>query len=111
MDEDVVAAGVGVLAQQRQRLKDHARRAVAALKRPGFEERLLERVEPVAFGHSLDGLDLLVLRLCDGSVAGARRPAIDQDGAGTTTALAAAVLAAGQVEVVTQDAEQAAFGV
>ena len=37
--------------------------------------------------------------------------AVDEDGAGAAAALAAAVLAAGQVEVVAEDAEQGAFRV
>ena len=39
-------AGVGLTAQQRLRSQDHGRRAVAALDGAGFDEGLLQRVQP-----------------------------------------------------------------
>ena len=49
--------------------------------------------------------------VADSGDAGPHGLAVDQHGAGAAAALAAAVLAAGQVQVVAQDAEQASFRV
>src|SRR5205085_64528 len=69
------------------------------------------RVQPVAGAEALDGADLLVADGADAGVAGADALVVEQDGAGAAAAFAAAVLAAGQAQVVAQDAEQAAVGV
>ena len=105
------SVGFAVFVQQRQRGHDHARRAVAALQCAHVPERLLQRVQLAVAREALDGRDLLAGEVADFPLARARRLAIDQDGAGAALAFAAAVLAAGQIEIVAQHAEQRALGV
>jgi len=62
-------------------------------------------------GQPFDGLDLLRPDHAHRGTTGARRAALDQDRAGAAAALAAAVLAAGQAQVVAQHAQQRAVGV
>ena len=87
-------------------------RAVAALHRAGVEERLLERVQ-LAVASSRPSIVVIALPATAPTrvEAGAGRLAVDQHGAGAAPALAAAVLGAGQVQVVAQDAQQAAVGI
>ena len=107
--DDLVARRLGVLGQQRDRGHDHARRAVAAL-----HARRRRGTPPGAGAASrrreaLDGADRLARRRPPTRVLHDRTAlAVDEDGAGAAPALAAAVLAAGQAEVVAQDAEQRA---
>src|ERR1700686_4619478 len=58
------------------------------------------------FLKSFDGRDLLAARPTSLSDAGTRRLAIQQHGARAALPLAAAVLAAGQVEIIAQHAKQ-----
>ena len=68
-------------------------------------------MEFVAVGDALDGLDGLVADDIEADGAGADSAAVEQDGAGAALAFAAAVLGAGQAQVVAQHAEQAAVAV
>ena len=103
---DLRLAGIGRSPQQRHARHDHARRAVAALHRVDLEERLLDGVQPAVLLEPFDGGDRLAGRRGRGRDAGAGGPAVDQHGAGAALALAAAVLGAGQVELVAQDASR-----
>ena len=81
-------------------------RAVAALGGAQLGEGLLQRVEPAAVGHALDGLDLASLALDGQRQAGEHRLAVDQHGARAALAQLAAVLGAGEVELLAQHLEQ-----
>jgi hypothetical protein len=71
-----------------------------------LEELALQRMEVVAFGEALDGLDLAILGLDPKHQAGTNQPAVENDAAGAAIAGAAALLGAGQAETVTQTIEQ-----
>src|SRR5581483_9566029 len=58
-----------------------------------------------------DGAHLFAFDRADARRAGADRLAVEQDGAGAAAAFAAAVLTAGEVQIVAQDAQQAPVGV
>jgi hypothetical protein len=73
-----------------------------------LDERPLERMKllPLGVGEPLHGRDLRpVMRHREGQ-APVRLPAVDQDRAGAALAVVAALLGAGQVEVLTQHVEQ-----
>ncbi len=86
-------------------------RAVAALKRPFVEERLLDRVQRVSLGQALDGDDRLAVGARDRRAAGEDALPVHQHRAGAALALAAAVLGAGQLQLFAQDVEQRPVGV
>src|SRR5689334_22477476 len=97
-----------MLAEQGDTGHDHARRAVAALHGPGFQERFLQWVQlPVPF-QSFDGDDLLACAIANRGSAGSRGFAIDRYRASTTAAFAAPVLGAAEVQIVPQHAEESA---
>src|SRR5262249_48138496 len=108
---DVLGCGVRVLAEQRGAGHDHAGCAVAALHRPDLQKGFLQRVELAVSLQALDGGDLLARASLNAGDAGPGGLAVDEHRAGAAAALAAAVLAPGQVQVVPQDAEQAPPGV
>src|SRR5262249_42796157 len=60
-----------------------------------------------ALFQSFDGGDLLAFALAEGGGTRPGRPAVDDDRAGPAAALAAAVFAPGQIQLIAQDAEQA----
>src|SRR5262249_45285387 len=66
-----------------------------------------ERVQLAALFQTFDGGDGLARALAHRGDARPGGPALEDDRTGAAAALAAAVLAAGQVQVVPQDAEQA----
>ena len=101
-----VAHRGGVLRQQGLRGHQDARRAVAALGGAEIGERGLQRVELVALLQALDGLDRPPLHLGGERQAGEHRLAVDQHGAGAAFAELAAVLRAGQAELLAQHLEQ-----
>ena len=98
--------GSGFLRKSADAGHDHAAGAVAALHGAGVEEGLLERVQLAVLLEALDGGDLAGGDRAELGDARARRRAVDQHRAGAATALAAAVLGAGQAEVVAEHAEQ-----
>ena len=63
-------------------------------------------MEPARPGHALDGLDAAALALEAEHEAREHRLAVDEHGAGAALAELAAVLGAGQPEVLAQDLEQ-----
>ena len=67
---------------------------------------VLHRVQLVAVGQAFDGRDLGA-GVHDGEgEAGVNAPAVDQDGAGAALAVVAALLGAGQAQVLAQGVEQ-----
>src|SRR5438132_11481594 len=80
--------------------------ADAALERGALQELLLQRVQRLALGHALDGLDLAAGHLATQDQAGADQPAIQHDAARPAIAGRAAFLAADQIERVAQHVEQ-----
>src|SRR5512144_5246 len=97
---------VGRALEQRLGGHQHARGADAALQRGALQELLLQRMERLALGHALDGLDLAARHLAAQDQARADQAAVEQDAAGPAVAGGAAFLAAGQVERVAQHVEQ-----
>ena len=66
-----------VVIQQRLGGDEEPRRAVAALRGAEIRKRLLERMEPVGSGHSLDGLDAFAFALETENEAREHWPAVD----------------------------------
>ena len=99
---DVLVGRVGVVPQQADRRHHHARRAVAALERLGFEESFLHRMQALALGNRLNGCDPLARNGAQACYAGPRRLIVDEDGAGAAIALTASVFRSCQAELVTQ---------
>ena len=109
--DDVFVPGIGIGLEQGQARHDHAGGAVAALHGIGFDERLLQRMQPAVSLQTFDRLDCLVGR--DAHLRDARpdRLAVNEHGAGTALAFAAAVLAAGQIQVAAEHVEKASLRV
>ena len=99
---DAVGVAVGLLAQQRMRGGDHARRAEAALQRVMLAERRLQRRQVVVVRQALDRDDLGAFGLHREHQAGAHRLAVDQHGAGAADAVLAADMGAGQPQMMAQ---------
>ena len=85
---------------------DHAGCAVGALHGGFVEESLLQGMQVVANGEAFDRSDLVIPDEADLRAARTLGDSIDEDGAGAALAFAAAVLGAGEVELVAQDGEQ-----
>src|SRR5690606_24354208 len=98
--------GIGVAIEQRLGRDQHPRRADAALERRMLEEFLLQRMELGAFRHALDRLDRLAVHLGAEDEAGAHQAAVDRHAARAAIAARAALLGAGEVELVAQHVEQ-----
>src|SRR5215211_1346804 len=98
---------VRVAAQQVVRRHDQAWRAEPALHAPRLDERLLHRVQILAFGYPLDSDDIQAFGLPGGHQAGADELAAEVYGARPALALLAGVLRAGHSEPFAQDVEQA----
>ena len=98
------------LAEQRHGRNDLAGRAVAALEAVVLEERRLHRVQLVAFGQPFDRGDLAALVHHGERQAGVDAPAVDQHRAGAALAVVAALLGAGEAEVLAQRVEQRVRG-
>src|SRR5215469_9364352 len=78
---DLLARRVGVGLHQFDSRHQHCGRAVAALETVLFPERVLNGMKRIDASQTLDSADLAAVRLhCKGE-AGARRAAIEQDGA------------------------------
>src|SRR5262249_18959108 len=106
--------GVGVarlrlLLEERAGRKDHPRLAVAALRDVLLDPGLLAAVRAVA-RQALDGGEALARRLGDRHLAGAHRAPVLEDGAGPADADAAAVLCAGEPELVAEHPEERRVG-
>src|SRR5262249_18782464 len=108
---DVLPTRLRLTGEQRHGGQDHAGSAVPALHGVGLEERLLNRMEAVAARQALDGPNLFACGVAHRRGAGADRLTVNQDRAGAAPAFATAVFAAGEVQVVSQDAEQCSLRV
>src|SRR5215212_10542749 len=98
---------VRVAAQQIVRRHDQAWRAEPALHAPRLDERLLYRVQALAFGYPFDSDDLQAFGLPGEHQAGADELAAEIHGARPALALLAGVLRAKKAEPFAQDVEQA----
>jgi hypothetical protein len=103
---DFAVGRVGVVLHQVERAHDHAGRAEAALQRVIVAKRLLHRVQRVAVGDVLDGLDRAALGLHRQQRARLDRLAIDMDDAGAALAGVAADMGAGEAERLAQELHQ-----
>src|SRR5262245_35315020 len=99
--------GIRTAGDQVVRLDQQARRAEPALHGAGLDERLLDRVQPVAVGQALDRTDVAALRLPGRHEARADRRAVEVHRAGAAFALLTGVLGAGQSHPLAQDVQQA----
>src|SRR5215472_120540 len=97
---------IQIAVEQRLGSDQQARRAEAALQRRMFQEFSLQRMQVVPARHALDRLNLVAFRLDRKHQARADQAVVDRHAAGAAVARAAALLAAGQIELVTQDVEQ-----
>src|SRR5205814_4395075 len=102
----IFAIWFGVLREQCTRRHDHSRSAIGALHRVGLDESFLERMQLAVFLERFDGGDLFPRGASNLSNARTGRHAVKQDCAGATLTLTASILAAGKIQVVTQDGEQ-----
>ena len=87
--------------------EDHAWSADAALGPALCEETLLDGMEFPVDAEALDSSDLGSFSLQNGDEAGVDQIAVDQDGAGSALAFAAALFGSGEVQVFAEDVEQA----
>ena len=70
----------------------------------------MNRMKFNAGGQTLDGRNLFIAERCNSGGTGSLRPAVDQYGAGTALALAAAVFRSGEIEMLAQDRQQGGVG-
>src|SRR5689334_16008378 len=101
-----IGAGVALL-DEGDRRHDLAGRAVSTLECVVLDEGPLHRVQLLFAGQPLDRRHLVPLAGHGQGQAGEHPPAIDPDRAGAAGALVAALLGAGEVEVLAQRVEQA----
>src|SRR5262249_4546163 len=106
---DLGLARVGLALEERLGGHDEPRRADAALERGVLEEHLLDRVERLAPGRALDGVDPPPGDLTAPHEARADEPPVEHHAARPAIPRRAAFLAAGQVERVAQDVEERLF--
>src|SRR5439155_10024526 len=107
---DLVLGRVRRLREEGPRGHQEAGGADATLERGGLQESLLERMERLALGHALDGLDLLPVRLAAKHEARADEPAVQRDAAGAAVAGGATFLAAREMQRVAEHVEQRLLG-
>src|SRR5712692_1884391 len=100
------AARVRFFHEQRLGGHEDSRSAVAALRGAEVGERGLQRVQLGAARHAFDGLNRAALAFEREQQAGELRLAVDQHRAGAAFAELAAVLGAGEAEVLAQQLEQ-----
>src|SRR5262245_21121632 len=103
---DSFAGRIGLALEQGFRGHQDARGAVAALRRSEVGKSGLQRMQLGAAGKAFHGLDAAPLALHRQHEAGELRLAVEQYGAGAALAELAAVLGAGEGEVLAQDLEQ-----
>src|SRR5262245_14407417 len=97
---------VGIPLEQRFRGHEDARRADAALQCGNLEELLLQRVEGLAFGHPLDGLDAPPVDLAPEDETGTDEPAVQRDAAGPAVARGTSLLAPREMKRVAEHVEE-----
>src|SRR2546428_558369 len=103
---DLRARRVPVLIEQRLRRHEHPRRAVAALRGALFGERGLQRMKLGAAREPFDGRHVGVADRHRQREAREHRRAVDEHGARAALAELAAVLRAGEAELLTKDFEE-----
>jgi hypothetical protein len=105
--EDFFFGGLGIGFQQSSGGHDHSGSAVSALHGFFGKEGFLERMQVAIFLEPFDRGDLFCGDGADEGDAGTARTAFDENGAGAALAFAAAVLAAGQVELIAKNGKKA----
>jgi hypothetical protein len=103
--DDVGLGGVRVVLEQADGAEDHTGRAPPALHGVGLEKRLLHGMQFAFGGQAFDGDDALARHRAHFGDATLGGRAIDEHGAGGALSFAAAVLGAGEVEIVAEDAQ------
>jgi hypothetical protein len=89
--------------------KDHAWRADAALGSTLFKETLLNGVESLADDKAFNSGDFGAFGLQDGDEAGIDEIPVDEHGAGSALPFATALFGSGEVEVFSEDVEEALY--
>jgi hypothetical protein len=92
---DLVFGGIRVRFEQRDGGQDLAGNAEAALDGAVVDKRLLQRMEPIPLGETLDREDPLAIRLESGQGTRQNRKAVEQDGAAAAFGFVAPDLGAG----------------
>src|SRR5262245_58733937 len=105
VSDDLLARRLFVLRQQFRRLHDLTGLTVAALRHLLDDPRLLQRVAGTR-RQPFDGRDLLAAHDRHLGLAGSHRLAVDMDRAGAAQAGAAAILGAGEFQVLAHDPKQ-----
>ncbi len=100
----IFQAGVGIFIQQAFCADDHTRGAIAALNSSCFCKAIGIHLL-LTFAQPLDGGYRFPFKLGKRDSAGFRFYPIDQDGTGTTGTLAAPILGAGKVKVLTEESK------
>src|SRR5438552_2591082 len=104
-----VDVGVGRLRlrlEERRHRHDHSGLAIAALRHVVIDPRLLHLVQDFARGQAFDRGDLAVAHCADRYGARAHRDAVDVHGAGAALRDAAAVLGAGEADLLADHPQQ-----
>src|SRR5688572_19875547 len=107
---DALARWIRLVLEERLGGHQDTRGAVAALGGAEVGEGALQRMERRPVRQALDGFDRLALALEGQHQAGKPRLAVDQHRARAALAELAAVLGAGQIEVLAQDFQQGLVG-
>src|SRR5262245_39636551 len=102
---DVGIGGIWTTLEQSKRAHDHARLAIAALRRVEFLPRDLHRMAAVS-GDAFDSCDLLTLRRAGGETAGSHSLTIHVYSACTALPDAATELGSRQPNMIANDPEQ-----
>lgn len=104
--DDLLVGWLRIFAEQSDCGHDHARGAVRALERFDPQKSLLHGMQVAVLFESFDGRNFLSHDSANGSLAGARRSAIEQHRASATHAFTAAVLGSGEAEILAEDVKQ-----
>src|SRR5215475_5034911 len=88
-----------LLLEQRRHCHDHSALAVTALRNVVLDPGLLHLMQCTATRKALYGGDLFASSLADSDATGARRHAVDMHRAGATLCDTAAILGAGQPDI------------
>src|SRR5207247_8226497 len=100
---DALARGVGLVAQERLRRHEDARRAKPALQGVVKHERALQLLDLARIGQALDRVYLAAVGLRREHEAGAHDFAVDAHRAGAAHAVLAADVGAGELELVPEE--------
>ena len=110
-DRNVGIGRVGLFLQQTDDAHDHAGGAVAALESTFGKERFLDWMQFFAFGEAFNGDDGFFVGVGNWSEARGDAFAVEENGAGAALAFATSEFCAGELEVLTQDIKERAFGI